>query len=65
MGPGQAGDKSGHVTIYTAEGRSCGRAPVFSIRERKSGQTGRSTGFFALLVVAIIVAALTVLMLAL
>ena len=28
MGPGQAGDKSGHVTIYTAEGRSCGRAPV-------------------------------------
>ena len=25
---GQAGDKSGCVTVYTAEGRSCGRAPV-------------------------------------
>jgi hypothetical protein len=27
-GPGQAGDKSGHVTVYTADGYSCGRAPV-------------------------------------
>ena len=28
MMAGQAGDKSGSVTVYTADGRSCGRAPV-------------------------------------
>ena len=28
MKPGQVGDKSGCVTVYTADGRSCGRAPV-------------------------------------
>jgi hypothetical protein len=28
MMPGQTGDKSGSVTVYTADGRSCGRAPV-------------------------------------
>lgn len=31
MMPGQAGDKSGCVTVYTADGRSCGRAPVAMI----------------------------------
>src|SRR5215471_16877891 len=28
MMPGGGGDKSGHVTIYTREGRSCGQVPV-------------------------------------
>jgi hypothetical protein len=28
MMPGQAGDKSGYITIYTMDGRSCGRASV-------------------------------------
>jgi hypothetical protein len=28
MLPGQGGDKSGSVTVYTSDGRSCGRAPV-------------------------------------
>ncbi len=28
MMPGQSGDKSGYITIYTAEGHSCGRTPV-------------------------------------
>jgi len=26
--PGQSGDRSGSVTVYTADGRSCGRVPV-------------------------------------
>ena|SRR3989442_2744055 len=28
MMPGQSGDKSGYVTIYTADGHSCGRTSV-------------------------------------
>jgi hypothetical protein len=28
MMPGQSGDKSGSVAVYTADGRSCGRVPV-------------------------------------
>lgn len=28
MAPGGAGDKSGYVTVYTREGKSCGRTPV-------------------------------------
>lgn len=28
MMAGQSGDKSGYITIYTAEGHSCGRTPV-------------------------------------
>ncbi len=28
MSPGGGSDKSGYVTVYTREGKSCGRAPV-------------------------------------
>ena len=28
MPPGGAGDKSGYVTVYTRDGKSCGRVPV-------------------------------------
>ncbi len=28
MMPGQSGDKPGYITIYTADGRSCGRTAV-------------------------------------
>ena len=28
MMPGQSGDKAGYITVYTADGRSCGRTPV-------------------------------------
>lgn len=28
MAPGGGGDKSGYVTVYTRQGKSCGRAPV-------------------------------------
>src|SRR5689334_15534445 len=28
MSPGSGGDKSGYVTVFTREGKSCGRVPV-------------------------------------
>lgn len=28
MMPGGGSDKSGYITVYTADGRSCGRAPI-------------------------------------
>jgi len=31
MMPGQSGDKSGYVTIFTSDGRSCGRTPVHMV----------------------------------
>jgi len=28
MSPGSGGDKSGYITVFTREGKSCGRVPV-------------------------------------